>query len=350
MERGILGQNKDEQSMTALRKYARLEASGLWRAHADAQRRDVIVSIGDATLVISDASDRPLAHWSLAAIERDGSKMPAVYYPDGARDETLELAENEKEMVEAIETLRRAIDRARPHPGRLRWLGAGLSVALVAALALFWVPGALVDHAVRVVPSVKRAEIGSELLQRVTRVSGPVCSTPGAYLGLQKLAQRTGVDRIMVVPDGAAPALYLPGGTVLLNKSVITDFDDPSVAAGYVVAERVRMDEDAALRALLEVGGVRASATLLTTGALPAQVLDTYAETAMSSAPDAPAPAALLPAFESAELRSAPYAFARDLRGDSTRALIEDDPWRNSAPREIMRDAEWLQLQDICAP
>ena len=35
--------------MTALRKYARLEASGLWRSGADAQRRDVIVSIGDAS-------------------------------------------------------------------------------------------------------------------------------------------------------------------------------------------------------------------------------------------------------------------------------------------------------------
>ena len=50
--------------MTALKEYARLESGGLWRADADAQRRDVIVSFGDATLVISDSAERALAHWS----------------------------------------------------------------------------------------------------------------------------------------------------------------------------------------------------------------------------------------------------------------------------------------------
>ena len=49
--------------MTALDSYDRLEAAGLWRAGADAQRREVVVSIGDATLKISDMSDTVLAHW-----------------------------------------------------------------------------------------------------------------------------------------------------------------------------------------------------------------------------------------------------------------------------------------------
>lgn len=334
--------------MTALRKYARLEASGLWRAAPDAQRRDVIVSIGDATLVISDSSDRPLAHWSLAAIERDGAGYPAVYFPDGARDETLELEESESEMVEAIETLRRAIDRARPHPGRLRWLGAVTSLLLVVALAIFWVPGALVDHALRVVPEVKRGEIGAQLLNRVTRLSGPACSTPGAYVGLQKLAARTGVTQVLVVPDGAASALYLPGGTVLLNRRVVEDFDDPSVAAGYVLAERVRLGEEAALRAVLAVGGIRASATLLTTGGLPDAVLDLYAEAAISATQEVPPAADLLQAFEAAGLRSTAYAYAVDIEGLKTRALIEGDPLRATGATAIMRDAEWLQLQGVC--
>ena len=57
--------------MTALSKYDRLEATGLWRATRDTQRREVFVSIGDATLVISDLTDRAVAHWSIAAVERD---------------------------------------------------------------------------------------------------------------------------------------------------------------------------------------------------------------------------------------------------------------------------------------
>jgi len=46
--------------MTALSKYDRLEATGLWRADPEAQRREVIVSIGNATLVIADINDRHL--------------------------------------------------------------------------------------------------------------------------------------------------------------------------------------------------------------------------------------------------------------------------------------------------
>ena len=67
--------------MTALSKYARLEATGLWRAGPDEQRREVIVSIGDATLVISNLKDQALAHWSLAAVDR----KTACYLPPRRR-------------------------------------------------------------------------------------------------------------------------------------------------------------------------------------------------------------------------------------------------------------------------
>ena len=167
--------------MTALRKYARLEASGIWRASAKAQRLDVIVSIGDAMLVISDSAGKPLAHWSLAAIAREGAGTPAIFFPDGDVGETLELPKDEPEMIEAIETLRTAVAKARPHPGRLRWIGAVVSVAVVVAVATLWVPGALVNHALRVLPEVNRTAIGDQLLARVTRVSGQACASPGAY-------------------------------------------------------------------------------------------------------------------------------------------------------------------------
>ena len=65
--------------MTALSDYQRLEAPGVWRPSPDAQRRDVIVSLGDATLVLSDQKDAALAHWSLAAVERrNPGRMPAL--------------------------------------------------------------------------------------------------------------------------------------------------------------------------------------------------------------------------------------------------------------------------------
>ena len=154
------GQNR----MTALAQYQRLEAPGLWRENAQAQRREVIVAVGDATLTISDMNDRPLAHWSLAALARaNPGKRPAIYHPDGDPSEQLELAVDATEMVEAIEKLRSAIARRRPHPGRLRLVFLALSLGTVLAGGVFWLPGALRQHAVSVVPEAKRAELGAAL-------------------------------------------------------------------------------------------------------------------------------------------------------------------------------------------
>ena len=55
--------------MTALKEYDRLECTGLWRSGPADQRREVAVSFGEATLVLTDMQNRALAHWSLAAID-----------------------------------------------------------------------------------------------------------------------------------------------------------------------------------------------------------------------------------------------------------------------------------------
>ncbi len=171
--------------MTALKKFARIEATGLWRATPDEQRREVVVSIGDATLIISDMQDRAITHWSLAAVRRaNPGKRPALFHPDGDPGETLELGADEAQMIDAIEKLRRAVERTRPRPGRLRGLGMAISLAAVVALSILWVPGMLTAHAVSIVPDVKRSEIGADLMRRIERMTGPACETPGGRRAL----------------------------------------------------------------------------------------------------------------------------------------------------------------------
>jgi hypothetical protein len=335
--------------MTALSKYARLEATGLWRAAPDAQRREVIVSIGEATLVISDLKDQALTHWSLAALERASTgDTPAVYHPDGDPGETLELPDSETEMVEAIETLRRAVARRRPRPGRLRWLGVVVSVLVVVAVALFWLPGALRDHTLRVVPAVKRADIGSALLKQVERVSGNACADEDGLEAMARLAARLKVPQIVVLPAMPQPSLILPGGTVLLNRSVIEDFEEPDVAAGYVVTEQARRAAYDPLRELLEVAGLRENFRLLTTGDVAPAALDAYAEHLLTQPRPAPALATQLARFGAAALRSTPYAYARDTTGETTLDLIEGDPMNGRLTEPLLSDADWLQLQNIC--
>lgn len=335
--------------MTALTKYQRLEATGLWRGSPTEQRREVVVSIGDATLVITDNKDQALTHWSLAAVERENpGQRPAIFFPDGDPGETLELAPEEDEMIRAIEKLRLAVSRARPHPGRLRFVSVLVSCLAVAAVALLWLPGAMQRHALSVVPEISRQAIGEDLLTRITRVAGPVCDTTGTQAVLNRLASRTSVRRIAVMPAGVQDSLALPGGLVLLNRAVIEDFEDPDVAAGYVLAERVRAGLQDPLAGLLAHGGVTSSFRLLTSGVLSPDTLDKYAQSVLIATPSPAPDPDVLAAFQQAGISSTPYAYARDITGESTLGLIEADPMSGQQSRPTLSDRDWLVLQTIC--
>ncbi|MGB8624390.1 MAG: hypothetical protein WCD16_16390, partial [Paracoccaceae bacterium] len=148
--------------MTALSEFQRLECPGLWREGPEAQRRDVIVSFGDASLVISDTREQALTHWSLAAVERlNPGARPALYGPGAEDGEVLEI--EDEVMIGAIAKVIGAIERARPRQGRLRAVLLGSGLALVVGAMVFWMPGALRRHTVSVVPPTLRAEIGQRL-------------------------------------------------------------------------------------------------------------------------------------------------------------------------------------------
>jgi hypothetical protein len=335
--------------MTALREYQRLEAAGLWRASPENQRRDVVVSIGDATLTIIDMKDQPVAHWSLAAVERlNPGRYPAIFHPDGDPGETLELAKDETAMLDAIERVQQAIEGARPHPGRLRSVSVLGGLGLIAALLVFWLPGAMIRHTVSVVPDIKRKAIGQALLGRIERVSGQACATPETAPILAKLAERTGVRQVVVLRDGIATSLHLPGNIVLLNRSLIEDHEDPAVAAGAILIERVRAQTNDPLTEVLNSGGMLASFRLLTTGKLDRSSLDHYAETMVSTArPDVPEDK-ILATFAQAAIPSTPYAYAQDITGEKVLGLIEADPMAGRILEPVLNDRDWVQLQNIC--
>ncbi len=140
--------------MTALKDFQRLECAGIWRATADAQRRDVIVSLGDATLVICDQKGTALSHWSLPAIERlNPGSRPALFRPGRTRLNSLEL--DDDTMIRGITRVHTAIERRRPHPGRLRLcrLLGGSATIRAWRWRLFWLPGAMIDYTASVIPA-----------------------------------------------------------------------------------------------------------------------------------------------------------------------------------------------------
>ncbi|MDO6584363.1 hypothetical protein Q4543_02430 [Salipiger sp. 1_MG-2023] len=340
--------------MTALKEYVRLEASALWRAEPGAQRREVIVSLGDASLTIAEFSGRALAHWSLPAVRRaNKGQRPAIYYPDGDPGETLEFREDAEDMIDAIERLMRTIDKRRPKPGKLRLVLLSGVATVVLAAAVFWLPGALVRHTEKVVPMVKRDEIGAALLSRITRIAGQPCVTEEARLPLRHMALRilgeSRQDDLFILPDGLRTTAHLPGGLILVSRDVLENYEDPDIVAGYILTESLRAARTDPLGDVLEHAGLWAALQLLTTGKLPDSALDRYAETLLSRLPETLPTEVLRDAFDRAQLRSAPYATALDPGAERTAVLANGDAATAANTRLVLPDADWVRLQGVCS-
>jgi hypothetical protein len=336
--------------MTALSEYQRLEAPGIWRPSPSAQRRDVVVSLGEATLVLTDQKDSALAHWSLAAVERrNPGRAPAVYAPGEDATEELELSDSE--MIAAIERVRRAVERSRPAPGRLRTrlaLAAAAAIVLVAAL---WMPDAIIRQAAAVAPPGARAEIGARLVGHVERIAGAPCTSQAGDRALRRLEARLlapAGGRIVVVGDGLSTAAHLPGGVILLSHELVEDHETPEVAAGYILAERVAARGTDPLLRLLDWAGTGTAFRLLLTGDIPDRELRDYAEHLLAAGSVAVADDRLLAAFGEARVRATPYAYARDISGEATVTLIEADPVAPERAMTILSDGDWVALQGIC--
>ncbi|MEM9247551.1 MAG: hypothetical protein AAGB05_02530, partial [Pseudomonadota bacterium] len=281
-------------------------------------------------------------------------------------------------MIDAIETVRRAVARARPRTGRVRLLALAAAIVGSVALTTWWLPEALVSHAVAVLPEPTRAEIGGEVVEALARVSAAPCRAPQADRALADLAAmltpqsrfakiratRSDVAAraepalwarggawpgIVVLPDGVEGARFLPGGIVLVGRSLVEDFETPEVLAGHLLEADLRADVSPPLGAVLRAAGPFATAQVLTTGHLPGGALDRYAEALMTGEESPVDEAALLARFAEARLSTAPFAYARDVTGETVLSLIEADPMRGKEARPLMRPADWAALQEICA-
>ena len=333
--------------MTALNEYQRLECSGVWRETPEEQRKDVLVSLGDATLVIYDAAGRALAHWSLPTVVRlNTGAEQAIYSPGGDAPEELEI--DEPTMIAAIEQIRATIERRRPRQGRLRFVIMAAALVGVIGLAVYWVPNALMRQAANIMPPAKRLEIGVRLLANIQRLAGRPCETPAGATALEKLHARLMPNlpgTLIVLSSGSGITSHLPGGLILLNRTLVEDYDTPDVVAGFILAEALRAEITDPIADLLNNAGPVTAARLLTTGDIPDPVLESYAEVLMTRAPRKVADQELLANFRRARVSSAPYAYARDISGERTLGLIEADPGSAVA---VLPDGDWVSLQGIC--
>jgi len=333
----------DSDRTTALDQFQRLETTGLWRPGDGAQRREVVVAFGAATLVIADLAGRPLTHWSLPAVVRlNPGARPALFAPDGDGSETLEL--DDALMIEAIGRVQAAIAAAGPRRLRRAVLALAVLVLLAAGFAL---PGVARRQALALVPQTTRQEIGATLLGLMSRETGPACRAPGGTEALGRLVQRLygpGARlSVVVLPGDMGGMVALPGGLLAVPRAALADTDDPLVFAGEVVAARAGIGAGGRdpLATVLESAGLRATFVLLGTGRLPAAALGDHAAALLRRAPELADDGTLAAAFAAARLAPGPWAAATG----HPLAVPEGD--EDTPP--VMSDADWVSLQSICA-
>ncbi|MEM9715735.1 MAG: hypothetical protein AAF826_04385 [Pseudomonadota bacterium] len=337
-----------QTGVTALEQYARLEATGLWREGEEAQRREVIVSFGKATLVLSDLNETPLAHWSLAAVDRIGRGLPATYAIGEDTTETLEIEDSV--MVDAIEKIRRPLRPSAPTSGTLRLGLFSISLVLAALAIWVWLPPALANYTARVIPQSKAIEIGNNLMGHIERFTGQECRSLEGDTALAKLHARILPDddgRLRVADLGGQTALHLPGGFTVLHIAIIEEFSGPAVTAGYILKEATNRDGADPIADFFQSSGLGATISFLTSGEISEEDYRSYARAKVTDIQDIPQAEDLLRRFEAVSVPSTPFAYALDPSGNSTKLLIDLDPVKTSYP-QILEDSDWLALQAIC--
>lgn len=339
--------------MTALVKFQRLEAQGSWRAAPGAPLREVIVSLGEATLVLSDPrTDRPLSHWSLpAVVQVNPGASPALYAPGPeGTDETVEI--DDPLMIDAISRVQGAVASHRAHSGRLRGVLLVLAILAVLGGLAFWLPGALVAHAARISPPAQARDIGMAILADLETRTGQVCTRASGQAVMDHLTPHLlGPGAVVrVVPGPLGGARRLPGNLYVIGSDLLRAAPGPEAAAAHLVSARLAAEEPALKASALRHAGATASLRLMTLGHLPRNAMAGYGEAMLMQPAPRPADGELLAALAERGIPAEPYARSIDPTGQTVLPLIEGDPFRTGPPaRPLLTDEQWLALQQICA-
>ena len=335
--------------MTALKEYDRLECTGLWRSGPAEQRREVAVSFGEATIVLTDMQNRPLAHWSLAAIvlkKHSGNKV--ILRPGSDSGESLEISD--RTMLEALTKVQKAIERSRPHPGRIRLILTLATVVVVGIVAAIWGPQAVISYASTVLPEVKRVQLGDALAQRIGQLAGPYCSSPEGFNSAQQLTDRLNTNKtlhLLILPGQRKLPIILPGGKVILFENMVTASNDPAVTAGYILLALAAYEQEGSLQKYLERAGPLISLNLVASNDLSYTQIDQLAKITLSQPLTPPPQTTLLSFFTTAKISSG--SFARVKAITKVEGLISEDPFPSGSSYPVLADGAWLGLKAICS-
>jgi Zn-dependent protease with chaperone function len=238
--------------MTALAKYAKLEATARYFDGESAVPREVVVSFGERSLVIMALNDVALAHWPLASLRAVGARgdSSVQLVPSADSDERLVLSD--PEMLAAIRQVcpglyRRAVNR-RQVRSAIFWAGA--AVGSVLAIVFVLVP-ALAGQLAQMIPPQREQQLGDAVVGQIQTIFGwmggetpQMCESDSGGVALQRMADRLTVGlelpyplRLGVIDIGMVNAVAVPGGRILIFRGLLEAAESPEEVAGVLAHE-----------------------------------------------------------------------------------------------------------------
>ncbi|OUS04498.1 hypothetical protein A9Q96_16315 [Rhodobacterales bacterium 52_120_T64] len=293
--------------MTAIEKYTRLEALGQWREVPDQSPREVVVSFGNASLVLSELNENPLCHWAMAATCRlslDGSK--AIYTPDTEGFETLEI--DDAEMVEAIAQVSRAVVATERKTSWFHWVFLAMATAAIGS-AFYATPSLLRGQAARMTGPESARKLGSDM---VTTLGIDICRAPRADVVRELFQSRVFLESraLLLIARHQQHSSVFPGGIVVIGGDALQAMRTPNDLADLTTT--LLAQSDLALEKLFEGSSTRELFEYITSGKLADERLAQAAQN-ITDSPE-----------------------------------INDVAEFTSTIQPLLRDQDWVTLQGIC--
>jgi len=373
--------------MTALERYARLEAPARYFDGDTAGARSVMVSFGERTLVMMGYDGVAIDHWPLGSLRAVGPKgqRPLQLTPHRGSDARLMI--DDAEMAGAIAEVCPELYAGRTDRKTLRKgliIGAG-AVGAVVAMVL-WIIPALATQLAYLIPPEREQRLGDAVVEQIqdlmafTDGEAPViCTGEDGLAALATMEARLDVGgelpyplRVGVIDHPLINAFAVPGGRVILFRGLIENAASPEEVAGVLAHEIGHVVHRDPTVGVLRAAGSAGILGLLVGDVFGAAIAVAAAEAIMNASyrreVEARADATAHRLLARAGLPSAPFAsfFARlEERYGGTRGVFKylashpdlgqraalaeaADTVGDASFRPVLSDREWVALGTIC--
>ena len=208
--------------MTAIQKYSRLESTAKWIETQFIEPKDVIISFGKKTLVITNFQDKPLAHWSLTSTNIiSKNRNEAIFSPDPEGIEKLIV--EDKNMIEAIELF---ISKKNIKKKKINLLFFFIPVILILIILITYNKN-YKYYFLPLISDAQETQILNDDIIKHIKSYGPVCQSPSGEKAISKLKKSLGNSfddiEILVLSNQSVNSIHLPSSTLILSKSFLNE-------------------------------------------------------------------------------------------------------------------------------